>query len=157
MKTKRFNVKTKQFEEIDFKLDPTIVLEAIEADEAAQKAALPKKSPLTAKYEGGLDEYGREIPDPRPVVVETKPLTKEQKVMNQFILAHNKAVLERDNLPYDFSTPEAARESIKEMLDLDMEMEVPEFISDYEYMPMAENWDEVYPQVVQPEEATPTP
>jgi hypothetical protein len=102
-----------------------------------------------------LDKVGREIPDPRPLVVEVKPLTKEQKIFNQFVAAHNKAVLERDNLlqyglDLDFTTPETAKASIDALLDLDMPDEVAEFVSEYEYIPMAEDWPELPPVDPQP-------
>lgn len=94
-----------------------------------------------------LDEWGREVPDPRPMVVEVKELTTEQKIFNQYVLAHNKAALELQNLPWDMSTPEKAKAVINDLLNLDMPEQEMEFISSYETLEMAEDYPELPPQL----------
>jgi len=137
---KKFRTKLRKFIDVKPKEDPKKVLKMVKDIEEATK------EPFT----GGLDEYGREIPDPRPQVVDVKPLTQEQKVLNQFIMAHNKAALELQNLPWDMSTPEKARESMAEMLNLDMPEEQAEFISNYEVIEMAQDYPQLPDQVLEP-------
>ena len=105
--------KVKAFIDVAFKRDVDEVISEIEKDEEVKQKTNPDYY-----YSGGLDEHGREIPDPRPVVAEVKPLTMEQKIINQLIVAHNKAAIERSNLPpeWDLSDPEQMRE----ILDLDI-------------------------------------
>ena len=142
----KLDLKTGLKVELPFKEDPDVVLEDVKAIEEVTKKP----------YNGAIDEYGREIPDPRPMVVDVKPLTMEQKIFNQFLMAHNKAKLELENLPWDMSTPEKAKQAMEDMLNLDMPDETAEFISNYEVMEMAQDWPELPPQV-QNAEPAPSP
>jgi hypothetical protein len=121
----KFRIGLRRAVEVPFKLNPIQVAEDLDAGVVA---------------EGRLDQVGREIPDPRPIVVDSTPLSMEQKVLNQFIAAHNRAVLERDNLPWDTSSPEALAATIRDVLNMDMPDDEIEMISQYEYMPMAEDY-----------------
>jgi hypothetical protein len=141
----RFNFLLKKMVEIPFKNDPVELKKEVQAlEDSINKGK--KKTDQKYEFQGGLDEHGREIPDPRKKVVEEKKLTMEQRVFNQFVQAHNKAVLERDNLPgnFDLSTPEKVKQTIKEMWDLDMPDENSQWLSQYEVIPLAEDWPTVY-------------
>jgi hypothetical protein len=141
----RFNFLKKVFEDIPFKSDPVALKKDVNAlEEAANKGK--KKTDPKFEFQGGIDEYGREIPDPRKKIVEEKKLTMEQRVFNQFVQAHNKAVLEKDNLgaSFDLSSPEKVKETIKELWNLDMPDENAEWLSKYEVVPLAEDWPTTY-------------
>ena len=116
---KRFNLKTGQWENIPFKLDPEEVQSDIEAEEDEIKASQKNPDPDPI-YQTRMDNYGREVIDPRPIQVEVKELTQEQKIWNQFVAANNKAALEFENLPeaWDFSTPEAAAKTLEDILEM---------------------------------------
>jgi hypothetical protein len=131
METKKWkNFRTGQILDIPAKSDPEALIDQIEEYEKETGKEWP----------GGMDAYGREIIDPRPMVVESKPLTMEQKILNQFIIANNKAMIERENLPWDMSTPEAVQNTLREVLDLDMPEDEAEFISAYTVLPMAQDY-----------------
>jgi len=87
------------------------------------------------KVDSCIDEHGREVLDQTKIVTEVKELTPDQRRYKEFVKAHNKAVLEKENLGFDISNPEV----LKDLLDLEMEDEKPEFFSQYEYLPMPED------------------
>ena len=136
---KKFRSASKEFIEVPFKDDPDAIKDAFDLFD---DDGFPVPS---------QDEYGREIIDPRPMVVEVEELSLEQKKFNQLVLAHNKAVIEKTNLAtsfgWDFSTPEKAKASLAEMLNLDMPDEQAEMFSAYEFVDLAQD----YPTLPDPE------
>ena len=117
------------------------VEEAIKKEQKSLYEKVPDDPTFT--YQGSLDELGREIPDPRVIVEDVKPLTQDQKILNQFIKMHNRAAIEKENLPWKMDTKEDVQKAVKEAFDLDMPEEEAEFISQYEVMPMAQDWPDL--------------
>jgi hypothetical protein len=143
----RLSVKLKQFIKIPLKTPVDEVKSMVESLESTTKEP----------FKGALDEFGREIVDPRPVVVEVRPLTQEQKIWNQFAIAQQKAAIEYENLPWDLSTPEKVKEVMKELLNFDMPEDEMEFVSQYETIGMAEDYNPIEAKMDTPPPQDPAP